>query len=61
MGGKEVFLLQKMTDEKLSLQKTLIHTQNETALNAYCYREVQSKLMGNILDKWLCPCALIKD
>ena len=41
-----------MTDEKLSLQKKVfIHTQNETALNAYCYREVQSKLMGNILDK----------
>ena len=50
-----------MTDEKLSLQKTFIHTQNETASNAYYYREVQSKLMGNILDKWLCPCALIKD
>ena len=50
-----------MTDEQLSLQKTFIHIQNESGLTAYCYTEVQSKLMGNILDKWLSPCALIKD
>ena len=56
-----LFFITKNDRRKLSLQKTFIHTQNETALNAYCYREVQSKLMGNILDKWLCPCALIKD